>query len=83
MMKNMIVHIPHASLYIPQEYKRAALISQKELEQENRFMCDYKIDQLLEDKSQSIIFPYSRLYCDVERFKDVVSEALRLRHLCR
>lgn len=33
-------------------------------------MCDYKIDEIVEDKSQTIIFSYSRLYCDVERFRD-------------
>lgn len=70
MQKNILIHIPHASLYIPEEYKKETLLSQKELEEENKFMCDYKLDELLEDKTNAIIFPYSRIFCDVERFKD-------------
>lgn len=70
MQKNVLIHIPHSSLYIPEEYRRSALISLSELDEENLFMCDLKVDELLDDKSQAIIFPYSRLYCDVERFKD-------------
>lgn len=33
-------------------------------------MCDYRVNEFVENNSQTIIFPYSRLYCDVERFKD-------------
>lgn len=55
---------------MPLEYRKTSLITQDELDKENLFMCDYKVDELLENKNQAIIFPYSRLYCDVERFKD-------------
>lgn len=70
MRKYILIHIPHSSLYIPKEYKKTTLLSSSKLEEENLFMCDFKVDELLDDKSQAIIFPYSRLYCDVERFKD-------------
>ena len=66
----VLIHVPHSSLYIPEEYKKTSLISLSELEKENLFMCDIKVDELLENKEKMIIFPYSRLYCDVERFKD-------------
>lgn len=70
MKKNMLIHIPHSSLYIPDDYKKTCFLTQQELEEENLFMCDYRIDELIDDKNRAIIFPYSRLYCDVERFKD-------------
>lgn len=70
MRKYILIHIPHSSLYIPEEYKETTLLTSSMLEEENLFMCDFKIDELIDDKSQTIIFPYSRLYCDVERFKD-------------
>ena len=71
-MKPLIIHVPHASTYIPEEYKRIALIPQEELEEENLFMCDTGILKLIPPafESSSIVFPYSRLYCDVERFRD-------------
>lgn len=72
MRKNVLIHIPHSSLYIPEDYKRTTLLTTSELEAENLFMCDFRVDELLKDeaKTQAIIFPYARLYCDVERFKD-------------
>ena len=71
-MKNILIHVPHSSLYIPEEYRKTALISQKELEEENRFICDRGIIELIPPafKDRALIFPYSRLYCDVERFRD-------------
>ena len=71
-MKPIIIHVPHSSMYIPDEYKRTSLISQEELEAENIFMCDTGIVDLIPPAlaENAIIFPYSRLYCDVERFRD-------------
>lgn len=70
MKKNLLIHIPHSSLYIPRDYRETSLLSRQKLKEENLFMCDFKVDALLDDKSQALIFPYSRLYCDVERFRD-------------
>lgn len=70
MRKYVLIHIPHSSTYIPNKYKKTALITQEELNSENLFMCDHKVEELLYDKSKALIFSYSRLYCDVERFKD-------------
>ena len=48
------------------------MISQEELEEENRFMCDTGVLELIPPAfaENTIAFPYSRLYCDVERFRD-------------
>lgn len=71
-MKHVLIHVPHASLYIPDEYRQTALIPQKELEAENRFMCDTGVWELIPPAfaENVLAFPYSRLYCDVERFRD-------------
>ena len=72
MKNNLIIHVPHSSLYIPDEYRKTALISQQELDEENLFMCDTGIIELIPEafKENAVIFPYSRLYTDVERFRD-------------
>lgn len=75
MKKNVLIHVPHSSIYIPDDYKNSSLISLASLEEENIFMCDFRVADLLENQSQAIIFPFSRLYCDVERFRDE-SEAM-------
>lgn len=69
MKKYVLIHIPHSSLYIPEDYKKTSLLTLDELDKENLFMCDYRVNELV-NNNQTIIFPYSRLYCDVERFKD-------------
>jgi len=72
-MKNdLLIHIPHSSLYIPEDYRKTALISPDELEEENQFMRDSGVRELVPEAlmENALIFPYSRLYCDVERFRD-------------
>ena len=71
-MKNILIHVPHASMYIPEEYRREALIPAAELEEENLFMCDTGVLDLVPPAlaKNVVAFPYSRLYCDVERFRD-------------
>lgn len=68
----LLIHVPHSSTYIPNEYKKTCLLSQRELDKENEFMCDTGIINLIppEFMENTLIFPYSRLYCDVERFRD-------------
>ena len=71
-MKPILIHVPHASLYIPEDYKQTALIPQAELEEENAFMCDTGVLELIPPAfaANTVAFPYARLYCDVERFRD-------------
>lgn len=71
-MKNIIIHVPHSSTYIPPKYRETALISQQELDEENRFMCDTGVIDLIPPAllPNTLRFPYSRLYCDVERLRD-------------
>ena len=59
-MKQVLIHVPHASLYIPEEYRQTALIPQEELEEENRFMCDTGVLQLIPEAfaENALIFVY-------------------------
>ena len=73
----IVLHIPHSSLVIPQE----ALCQYKAglLEEELLLMTDKFTDELFDLPYSSVIFPYSRLFCDVERFRDDEKEEMSKR----
>ena len=69
-----IYHIPHSSTHIPEEYIDEFNISKEQLESDALTICDVGTDELGLD---GIVFPYSRLFCDVERFnsdKEVMND---------
>jgi len=68
----VVVHVPHASVEIPEKYKKSILLSDKILQREIRRMTDAFCDQLYDAPEFPIrvIAPVSRLVCDVERFRD-------------
>lgn len=67
-MKNStILHIPHASTGIPAEYLPSFV--QEKLLHEFAVMTDWFCDELFECEREKIVFPVSRLLCDVERFR--------------
>lgn len=71
MKKPIIVHIPHSSTYIHDKYKELFVISSKDLEKEIIKMTDlYTEDLFYKRYFDRIVFPFSRLICDVERFDD-------------
>ena len=60
----MILHIPHSSTKIPDGVK-----FDKSIEEDIYRMTDWYTDKLFSYSSMAkIVFPYSRLFCDVERF---------------
>ena len=67
-----VVHIPHASVLIPDEYKKDFLVSERVLRRELRRMTDAFCDELYDapEFKTRIIAPVSRLVCDMERFRD-------------
>jgi len=64
----MILHIPHSSTKLPKDFYVFEGVS---LEKELQRMTDWHTDELFSyDNAKRVVFPYSRLYCDVERFRD-------------
>ncbi|MBP5242599.1 MAG: N-formylglutamate amidohydrolase, partial [Clostridia bacterium] len=77
MKSNILLHIPHSSFFIPKEYGNLFLLSEKELKEELLKMTDSYTDILFNIKGVSkLVFPVSRLICDVERFRDEKSEEM-------
>ena len=68
MEKNILLHIPHSSMAFPEGSHHTF----NDLDNEERLLIDYYTDELFvpEQESEeigSVVFPYCRLYCDVER----------------
>ena len=59
-----IFHIPHSSTYIPAEYINEYSLTLEELMNEATIMCDSRTNEMID----GVVFPYSRIFCDVERF---------------
>ena len=68
-MKQLILHIPHASTHIPD--KTAYRVSDKVLQAEILKLTDWHTDELFANTIDHIVqAPFSRVFCDVERFAD-------------
>ena len=75
MMKKLILHIPHSSTIIP--FKEGYCISDEMLHQEILKLTDWYTDDLFEnDIDSSIKAPFSRIFCDTERFSDDSQEIM-------
>ena len=75
-----ILHIPHSSYLIPDKYKSLFYLSEQELYSEQLKMTDSFTDELFDiDNITKLIFPVSRLICDVERFRDEKTEEMTKR----
>src|SRR5829696_4225769 len=71
----MIIHLPHSSRFIPEEYRSQFVLSEEGLELEMDAMTDSFTDELFEFDSEEdtiarVIFPVSRPLVDPERFAD-------------
>ena len=73
-MHPTLIHVPHASVYIPDEYisdYRAEVVKRELLK-----MTDRYCDELFDFGREMIRCPVSRLVCDVERFRDDENEVM-------
>ena len=66
--ENILLHIPHSSTLFPAE----SGYSFKDLDEEEKLLIDYYTDELFKPCEEteniiSFVFPYCRLFCDVER----------------
>ncbi len=70
----MILHIPHSATVLPDTFHVLdGVVIEKEFER----MTDWFTDELFDCKgAKKLVFPYSRLYCDVERFRDDKDEPM-------
>lgn len=77
-MANLILHIPHASLKIP-DYGHY-LLPPEEVDAEARHLADLYTDELfLPSQGDAMIqADFSRVYCDVERFDDDALEPMSM-----
>lgn len=72
--KKLILHIPHSSTFLPSTFKVLDGVS---LEHEFQRMTDWFTDELFDfEEAKKLVFPYSRLYCDVERFRQDKDELM-------
>ena len=80
MEKNCIIHIPHSSRQIPEKYRDQFTIDGKALNVELDKLTDHFTDSMTEGvEATKVIFPYSRLLVDVERFVDDALEPMSKR----
>lgn len=75
-MNYILFHVPHSSLNIPRQFFDICSKDKKYIFKSNLFLCDYMTDKLVPEKCHKIIFKYSRLFCDVEKFKDDSKEIM-------
>ena len=76
MKNNILVHIPHSSASIPEEMLGLFTVSKETLDHELLVMTDRYTDELFDSSYNRIVFPLSRLVCDVERFREKSSETM-------
>ena len=75
----IILHVPHASTHVPEEYRSDFLLSYEELQKEHRRLVDHRTDELFDlavPHASKLVAPVSRLLVDVERFEDDAREPM-------
>jgi len=76
----LLVNIPHSSTYIPREMKVKFLLSNKTLQSELLRMTDRYTDEIFSCVAElggiSVVYNYSRLVLDPERFRDDKKEIM-------
>ena len=76
MKSPLLLHIPHASAHIPAAYRNSF---QGDIARELLLMTDRYTDELFDYPAARLVFPISRLVCDVERFRDDAMEPMSRR----
>ena len=72
-MNKYILHIPHSSTYVP-DYS-GYLVPKEKIQDEINFLTDWATDKIFDVSNiDKIVVPFSRVFCDVERFYDEQEE---------
>lgn len=67
---SLIFHIPHSKTEIPEQFQ-SDFVSTKLMENEIKLLTDFATDEIFTIGSATkLVFPYSRIFCDVERLDD-------------
>jgi len=76
----IIANIPHSSIFIPQELNGSFLLNNDDLQKELLRMTDFYTDEIFSCVAElggiSVIYTYSRLVLDPERFRDDKKERM-------
>ena len=74
-MRKLILHIPHASTHLPS--KEGYVVDNSILENEILKLTDWYTDDLFSNsQDDDCIAPFSRIFCDVERFSNDAEEVM-------
>ena len=82
MIPSVIIHLPHASRWIPPHVRDQFVLTDAELQAEMDRLTDHATDRLfaMEDPQvPHVVFPVSRLVVDPERFVDDADEPMAAR----
>ena len=75
----IVLHLPHASTFIPEDLRDDFLLSGQELQEEINRLTDHATDLIFQQafpEAQSVVFPVSRLVVDPERFSEDSQEPM-------
>ncbi len=77
----ILVHIPHSSTHVPDDLLGSFSADPHTIRRNIITMTDYAVDQLFDSPVHlyRLIFPVSRLICDVERFRNDADEIMASR----
>lgn len=75
-LQSMVVHVPHSSTLLPEEYRPLFVLGEEALRRELLCMTDWYTDELFACGAPRVKFEISRLVCDVERFRDPARESM-------
>ena len=70
----IVLHIPHASDYVP--CMDGYVVGREDLINEIMLLTDWFTDELFDLPYVKVIAPFSRVFCDVERFPDDSAEVM-------
>ena len=79
MSSPIVLHLPHASTFIPEYLRDDFMLADEELREELNRITDHATDQIFQQAfpvAQAIVFPVSRLVVDPERFSEDSQESM-------
>ncbi len=71
---SIILHIPHSSTHIP--FYDGFIANKEEIDCEVNILTDWFTDEIFDMPFTRIVTPFSRIFCDVERFPDDSEEVM-------